>query len=98
MPAHAMEQLPVTFCLKLDEIGPALELLARRSAEFETGLAVAARTLRHRVALLMRMSVQSQRNPGTQAFLEKQLASLRRDLQAIDDLLAGRVPGKSSRK
>ena len=40
MPANAMEKLPVTFCLKLAEIGPALELLVRRSAEFETGLAV----------------------------------------------------------
>lgn len=88
MPAHAMEQLSVTFCLKLAEIGPALELLVRRSAQFETGLAVAVRTLRDRVALLVRMSVQSQRNPGTQEFLKNELASLRHDLQAIEDLVA----------
>jgi hypothetical protein len=88
MPANAMKDLPVTFCLKLAEIGPALELLVRRLAEFETGLAVAARTLRDRVALLVRMSVQSQHNPGTQAFLKNELASLRRDLQAIDNLVA----------
>src|SRR5262249_47000628 len=72
MPANAMEKLPVTFCLKLGEIGPALELLVRRSGQFETGLAVAVRTLRDRVALLVRMSAQSQRNPGTQAFLKNE--------------------------
>ena len=88
MPANAMELLPVTFCLKLGEIGPALELLVRRSAQFETGLAVAVRTLRDRVALLVRMSAQSQRNPGTLAFLKDELASLRHDLQAIEDLVA----------
>lgn len=77
MPANAMEELPVTFCLKLGEIGPALELLVRRSAQFETGLAVAVRALRDHVALLVRMSAQSQRNPGTQAFLKNELASLR---------------------
>lgn len=88
MPTNAMEGLPVTFCLKLGEIGPALELLVRRSAQFETGLAVAVRTLRERVALLVRMSTQSQRNPGTQAFLKNELVSLRHDLQAIEDLVA----------
>jgi chemotaxis response regulator CheB len=46
MPGNAMEKLPVTFCLELGQIGPALELLVRRSARFETGLAVAVRTLR----------------------------------------------------
>ena len=88
MPANAMEELRVTFCLKLAEIGPALELLVRRSVQFETGLAVAVRTLRDRVALLVGMSAQSQRNPGTQAFLKNELASLRRDLQAIEALVA----------
>jgi chemotaxis response regulator CheB len=88
MPANAMAKLPVTFCLKLVEIGPALELLVRRSAQFETGLAVAVRTLRDRVALLVRMSAQSQRNPGTQAFLKNELASLRHDLRAIEHLVA----------
>ena len=86
MPSNAMEKLPVTFCLKLAEIGPALELLVRRSAQFETGLAVAVRTLRDRIALLVRMSAQSQRNPGTHAFLKNELASLRHDLRAIEEL------------
>ena len=88
MPTNAMQELPVTFCLKLAEIGPALELLVRRSAKFETGLGVAVRTLRDRVALLVRLSIQSQRNPGTQAFLKNELASLRHDLQAIENLVA----------
>jgi two-component system chemotaxis response regulator CheB len=88
MPANAMEKLPVTFCLNLSEMGPALELLVRRSAQFETGLAVAVRTLRDRVALLVRMSAQSERNPGTKIFLQNELASLRHDLQAIEDLIS----------
>lgn len=91
MPANAMKNLPVTFCLKLAEIGPALELLVRRSARFETGLAVAVRTLRDRVALLVRMSLQSQRNRGTQAFLNNELASLRYDLKTIEDLVPGGI-------
>jgi hypothetical protein len=63
-------------------------LLVRRSAQFETGLAVAVRTLRDRVALLLRMSAQSERNPGTKIFLQNELASLRHDLQAIEDLIS----------
>jgi len=87
MPASAMEDLPVTFCLDLSDISPALELLVRRDTQFETGLAVAVRTLQKRVALLVRLGEQSQRNPGTREFLMKELASLRRDLQSIDGLL-----------
>ena len=87
MPANAMESLPVTFCLSLADIGPALELLVRRTARFETGLAVAVRTLRDRAALLVRLGEQSSRNPGTHQFLINELASLRRDIQSIDDLL-----------
>lgn len=87
MPAHAMEGLPVTFCLTLADIGPALELLVRRTARFETGLAVAVRTLRDRAALLVRLIEQSGRNPGTREFLSNELASLRRDVESINDLL-----------
>jgi two-component system chemotaxis response regulator CheB len=91
MPTNAMEKLPVTFCLNLAEIGPALELLVRRTARFETGLAVAIRTLRDRAALLVRLFEQSSRNPGTLEFLSNELASLRRDLQSIDDLVKADV-------
>jgi two-component system chemotaxis response regulator CheB len=65
MPTNAMEELEVTFCLNLADIGPALELLVRRTARFETGLEVAVRTLRDRAALLARLDEQSGRNPGT---------------------------------
>ena len=87
MPTNAMEGLPVTFCLNLADIGPALELLVRRTARFETGLAVAVRTLRDRAALLLRLIEQSSRNPGTREFLSNELASLRREVQSIDDLV-----------
>jgi two-component system chemotaxis response regulator CheB len=96
MPANAMKNLPVTFCLKLAEIGPALELLVRKSARFETGLAVAIRTLRDRVALLVRMNAQSKRNPATQAFLDDEVASLRQDLQTIEDLVKRAMTRSSS--
>ena len=91
MPANAMQRLPVTFCLRLAEIGPALELLVRRSSRFETGLVVAVRTLRDRAALLVRLTEQSVHNPGTHKFLINELISLRRDIQAIDDLVTKEV-------
>ncbi len=87
MPANAMEGLPVTFCLNLAEIGPALELLVRRTARFETGLAVAVRTLRDRATLLLRLIEQSSQNPATRDFLRSELSSLRSDIQSIDDLV-----------
>ena len=87
MPTHAMEGLPVTFCLNLADIGPALELLVRRAERFETGLEVAVRTLRDRAALLLRLVEQSSRNPGTREFLSSELALLRREIQAINDLV-----------
>ena len=92
MPINAMENLPVTFCLELADIGPALELLVRRTTRFEAGLEVAIRTLRDRIGLLVRLAGQSWRNPGTRRFLEDELASLRRHMQSIDDLLRASVP------
>jgi hypothetical protein len=89
-----MEKLPVTFCLNLVDIGPALELLVRRTARFETGLEVAVRTLRNRVALLVRLTEQSSRNLGTRGFLENELATLRRDIQSVGDLLEPAVIGE----
>lgn len=94
MPTNAMEGLAVTFCLSLEEIGPALEMLVRRTTRFETGLEVAVRTLRDRVALLARLNEQSWRNPGTREFLENELASLRRDIGSIDDFLKASALGK----
>ncbi len=91
MPAHAMAHLPVTFCLDLSDIGAALELLVRRETAFETGLAVAIRTLRVRATLLGRLAEQSMGNPGTHEFLVKELASLNRDLRSINDLVKERL-------
>ena len=87
MPTNAMEGLPVTFCLELADIGPALELLVRRTARFETGLEVAVRTLRDRASLLARLIEQSSRNSGTREFLSHELGSLRREIKAIHDLV-----------
>ena len=87
MPASAMQDLPVTFCLKLAEIGPALDVLARRKTELETGLAASARMLKERVALLRRLLSQSKKNLGTHQFLSTEILSLERDLQSIQALL-----------
>jgi chemotaxis response regulator CheB len=87
MPTSAMADLPVTFCLRLSDIGLALDLLARRKAILETGLAVSVRTLKERVALLVRLAGQSKRNPKTHEFLSAELAALKLDLCSIQKLL-----------
>lgn len=103
MPASAMKDLPVTFCLKLADIGPTLDLLARRKTELETGMAVSVRTLKERVALLARLIDQSRRNPGTLQFLSTEMSALERDLCSIQALVdkalaaAGRRRGASAR-
>ena len=94
MPINAMEGVAVTFCLNLVDIGPALELLVRRTTRFETGLEVAVRTLRDRAALLVRLTEQSWRNPGTCEFLVNELAALRRDIQSVDDSIKAVIPEK----
>src|SRR5215472_546196 len=87
MPASAMTDWPVTFCLKLGEIGPTLDLLARRKTELETGLAVSVRTLKDRVALLVRLIAQSKRNPETHQFLSTEMIALELDVRSIQALL-----------
>ena len=87
MPENAMRNLPVTFCLRLAEIGPALDLLARRGTVFESGLATSVRMLTERVALFRRLITQSTRNVDTRDFLIAQLATLQEDLQATQKLL-----------
>ena len=94
MPTNAMEGLAVTFCLNLAEIGPALELLVRRLARFETGLEVAVRTLRDRATLLKRLTEQSWRNARTCEFLVDELASLRDDIRSIDDLVSAELAAR----
>lgn len=87
MPANAMKDLPVTFCLKIAEIGPTLDLLARRRAELETGFGLAVRTLKERVTLLLRLIAQSKRNPETYQFLSTEMSALELELRAIQTLL-----------
>lgn len=87
MPSNAMANLAVTFCLNLADIGAALELLVRRETQFETGLAVAVRTLRTRATLLVRLFEQSRNNPGTHEFLRSEMALLKCNLSSIEDLV-----------
>ena len=87
MPANAMRDLPVTFCLRLAEIGPALDLLARRGTDFESGLSASVRMLKERVALFRRLITQSTRDVDTRDFLMSQLATLQADLLATQKLL-----------
>lgn len=87
MPESAMRDLPVTFSLRLAEIGPALDLLARRGTIFESGLAFSVRMLKERVAFFQRLIMQSTRNVDTHEFLMAQLAALQGDLQATQKLL-----------
>lgn len=91
MPASAMQALPVTFCLELADIGPTLDLLARRKTELETGLATSVRTLKERVALLVRLMVQSTRNPETHQFLSTEMTALEADLRSIQSLAEKRI-------
>ena len=97
MPISAMKDLPVTFCLRLSDIGLALDLLARRKAVLETGLAVSVRTLRERAALLVRLLSQSTRNPQTYEFFSRELAALKLDLRSIQKLLDLASAGEDER-
>jgi chemotaxis response regulator CheB len=87
MPASALQDLPVTFCLKLADIGPTLDLLARRKTELEPGLAISVRLLKERVALLARLIAQSKRNPETHQFLSAEMIELELELRSIQALL-----------
>lgn len=87
MPTSAMKDLPVTFCLKLADIGPTLDLLARRKSELEPGLSVSVRLLQERVALLIRLIAQSKHNTETQHFLATELGALEHDLGSIQTLV-----------
>jgi two-component system chemotaxis response regulator CheB len=87
MPASAMKDLPVTFCLRLADIGPTLELLVRRSTQLETGLTVSIRMLKERLSLLVSLMAQSKNNLATYQFLSTELIALEGDLSSIQGLL-----------
>ena len=58
MPANALKQVPeATFSLNGTDIGLALDLLASRKAELESGLSCAVRLLKERIELLVRLLV-----------------------------------------
>lgn len=87
MPSNAMKDLPVTFCLNLEDIGLALDLLARRSTSLESGIAVSIRMLKKRIELVVRLKEKIGANVGSSDFLGEELIDLRRDLEAITRLL-----------
>ena len=87
MPASAMKNLAVTFSLKLADIGPALDLLARRGTKLESGFAVSVRMLKERAGLLLRLIAQSHANPETHHYLATEMTSLELDLRTIRSLL-----------
>jgi len=89
MPANALAQVPeATFRLNATDIGPTLDLLARRNAELETGLSSAVRLLKERIALLVRLLAQSKGNEATSRYLSTELHSLRGELRSVEQLLS----------
>ena len=86
MPTNAMQDLLVTFCLNLAEIGPALDLLVRRQTALETGLSISVRMLKERMALFHRLLLQSTKNIDTTTFLKAEMAALESDLLKIQTL------------
>ena len=88
MPANALMQVPkVTFRLKASDIGLTLDLLARRNAELETGLAHSVRLLKERITLFVRLLNQSKNNERTYRYLSTELQSLVADLRSVESLL-----------
>ena len=78
MPANALQQVPeVTFNLNGADIGLTLDLMARRNAELESGVASAVRLVKDRIALLVRLVEQTKGNEATHRYLSTELTSLR---------------------
>jgi two-component system, chemotaxis family, protein-glutamate methylesterase/glutaminase len=89
MPAHAIGQVPhATFTLNASDIGLTLDLLARRNAELESGLASAVRLLKDRIALLARLTEQSTGNETTHHYLSTELHALRKEFHTVETLLS----------
>ncbi len=71
----------------MKDIGPALNLLARRNAELETGLSSAVRLLKNRIALLVRL-LQSKGNEVTFRYCLKDLDSLHGEFRFVEHFLS----------
>lgn len=98
MPANAMRDLPVTFCLGLSEIGPALDLLARRKTRLETGVALSIRAMEDRIELLVRFIGQSRQNEGTNRFLAEELTSLQHHLNLVRQVVTQQHHGRTDKR
>jgi two-component system, chemotaxis family, protein-glutamate methylesterase/glutaminase len=89
MLANALKHVPeATFSLNGTDIGLTLDLMARRNAELETGLASAVRLLKDRIALLVRLVEQSKGNEATHRYLSTELKSLSGELRSVEHLLS----------
>jgi two-component system, chemotaxis family, protein-glutamate methylesterase/glutaminase len=89
MPTNALKEVPeATFSLNGTDIGLTLDLMARRNAELETGLASAVRLLKDRIALLVRLVEQSKGNEATHRYLSTELKSLSGELRSVEHLLS----------
>ncbi len=92
MPLSALRAANADYCVELSEIGPLLDLLARRVGStkktvLETGLASSVRLLKDRLRLLTRLHEQSRRNPKTARFIEAEIAALDREIARIRRLI-----------
>jgi two-component system, chemotaxis family, protein-glutamate methylesterase/glutaminase len=89
MPAQASKKVPdATFSLNGTDIGLTLDLMARRNAELESGLASAVRGLKDRIALLTRLIAQSKGNEATHRYLSMELQALHGELRSVENLLS----------
>ena len=89
MPANALKQVPeATFHLNGTDIGLTLDLMARRTAGLEGGVASAVRLLKDRIALLVRLVEQSKGNEATHRYLSTELTALRGELRSVEHLLS----------
>jgi hypothetical protein len=96
MPFNALQGLVADYCLDLPQIGPALDLLARRTGieddgVLEAGLASAVRLMRQRTILLGKLRSQVG-NPMTEQFLAGEAGALERAILEIQQLIASSHP------
>jgi len=92
MPRNALQALNVDYCVGLSDIGPLLDLLARRAGSkeegvLETGLASSVRLMTDRLLLLTRLHEQSRRNPKTARFIKAEIAALGREIARLQRLI-----------
>lgn len=92
MPLSALRVSNADYCVGISDLGPLLDLLARRAGSarkgvLETGLASSIRLMRDRLGLLTRLREQSRRNVKTKRFIEAEIAALGREIVRIQKLI-----------